>query len=152
MPTRSVRKSIIINKKDKDTKLGVAFKTDEEGKVRVTEIGDGSVASKSRIQLGDAILSINGKATKTPKAVAKALRESQGRINIVVSRPTTASRFGRPSSVQSSVRSVVSAISSASSTINGSEKTMNTNGEGKRVFDDGHGKFFYALDLFCVIF
>jgi AhpD family alkylhydroperoxidase len=76
--------SVTLNKKTKDTRVGILFKKYHEG-VKVADISKGGIALHSSLRVGDKILSIDGKEVTdmTAKQAASLLRSTLGQVEIV---------------------------------------------------------------------
>lgn len=73
-----------IHKEDKNLKVGVIFKNNEEGNVYVQSVAKGGIAESSGLAVGDIISEVNGVpvANEESSVVAKALRSAQGDVVI----------------------------------------------------------------------
>ena len=77
--------TLYVYKNNPDEKLGVSFFEDSDA-VRVKFVKPGSLAAASGLQLDDILLAINNVACEDGLGAAKALRESNGEVELTVER------------------------------------------------------------------
>ena len=76
--------TINLVKPDKASKVGIRFGSNTSGQVMVTNIKSGSIASASDLEIGNIILSINGKNVvgRTPREAAAILLNAHGVVTV----------------------------------------------------------------------
>jgi len=81
--------AVQICKAEKTDKVGVSLSpADDEGRVRITRIHDGYLASSAgSLQVGDILLQVNGKPVTTQAAALHLLGEAAGVVDLQIERP-----------------------------------------------------------------
>ena len=129
--------SFKLHKKSKATKVGVLFKTYEQG-VKVAEISPGSLALNSSLRVGDKILSINGTKVvdMSAKETASVLRSTDGEVEIIAETTQASNKLGHSTESTPLIITTASNDSTASNTLSSTSSQEKKSWTWKDSFQD----------------
>ena len=87
--------SVTVRKDDPKQKAGIRLEAEENGRIRVVNIATNGLFADSEIEIGDVVLSINGKRLargEGPEILVDVIKKAEEKVTVVVKKPNIAPR------------------------------------------------------------
>ncbi len=87
--------SVTVRKENPDQKAGIRLEAEENGRIRVVNIATNGLFAGSEVEIGDIVLSINGKRLakgEGPDALVEVIKKAESKVTMVVKKANMAPR------------------------------------------------------------